>query len=204
MTDGETWDVPAIGRALAGLEAGRDTGCRRVLEAAVAITLELYLEHQIMRGTFQSAMDDTKFRAVDLLNFVTGDVIELTDAWSASLHVESPPNWFDVVRAQRQHVFLVVPHDLKPLPPPQHRVTVVEKQPLRAVVGLGPFSVAGTLYIPSDRQGTLSDVEHDPTGRYFIPITEAEVRSQYHPRWRVNADLLLFNRAAMTYVHKLT
>jgi hypothetical protein len=81
---------------------------------------------------------------------------------------------------------------------------VVEKQPIRAVVGLGPFSVAGTLYVPSDREGTIGDLEHDPTSRYFVPITEAEVRSQYHPRWRVKADLLLFNHAAMSYVHKLS
>lgn len=170
----------------------------------MASTLELYLEHQIIRGNFKSSMDDSKYRAIDLLNFVTGDIIELTDAWSASLHVESPPIWVDVLRAKREHVFLVVPQDTKPLPSPQHRVTVVEKQPIRAVVGLGPFSVAGTLYIPRDREGTLSDLEHDPTGRYFIPITEAEVRSQYHPRWRVNADLVLFNHAAMSYVHTLS
>ena len=170
----------------------------------MAITLELYLEHQIVRGNFESSMDDSKFRPIDLLNFVTGEVIELADAWSASLHVESPPAWADVLRAKREHVFLVIPQDTRPLPPPQHRVTVVEKRPIQAVVGLGPFAVSGTLYVPSDREGTISDLEHDPTARYFIPITEAEVRSQYHPRWRVKSDLVLFNHSAMSYVHKLS
>ena len=168
------------------------------------MTLELYLEHQILRGSFQSSMDDSKFRPIDLLNFVTGDVIELTDAWSASLHVNAPPIWADVVRAKKESVLLVVPRDLKPLPPPQHRVTVVEKRPLRAVVGLGPFAVTGTLYVPGDREGVLSDIEHDPTARYFIPITEADVRSQYHPSWVVNADVVLFNHAALSYVHKVS
>ena len=167
-------------------------------------TLELYLEHEIVRGTFEGSTDGSRFRVIDQLNFVTGEVIELTDAWSASLHVESPPLWADVLRAKREHVFLVIPQDTGPLPPPKHRVTMVEKRPVRAVVGLGPFAVAGTLYVPNDREGTISDLEHDPTSRYFIPITAAEVRSKYHPRWRVDAGLVLFNHAAMRYVHKLS
>ena len=87
--------------------------------------------------------------------------------------------------------------------PRQLRVAFVEKRPVRAVLGLGPFSVGGTLYVPKDRGDSLSDLEHDPTGRYFLPITGATVRPQYHPSWLVNADVLLFNHAAMSYVHKL-
>lgn len=169
----------------------------------MAIALELYLEHQILRGNFQSALDGSNFRPIDLLNYVTGDVIELLDAWSATLHVKAPPVWVDVVRVKREHVLLVIPQHTEPLPPRQLRVTFVQKRPVRAVLGLGPFSVGGTLYVPNDRGDSLSDLEHDPTGRYFVPVTNAQVRSQYHPSWMVNADILLFNHSAMSYVHTL-
>ena len=167
----------------------------------MAITLELYLEHQIVRGSYKSSMDGSNFRPVDLLNYVTGDVIELTDAWSASLHVQAPPVWADVARVKRDRVYLVIPQDIGALPPRQVRVTFVEKRPLRAVLGLGPYAVTGTTYIPKDRDGVLGDLEHDPTGRYFVPATQAQVRSQYHPKWRVDADVLLFNHGALSYVH---
>lgn len=169
----------------------------------MAITLELYLEHQIIRGNFQSSMDDSNFRPVDLLNYVTGDVVELTDAWSASLHVEAAPVWLDVVRVKRERIFLVFAQNPKPLPPRQLRVAFVQKRPVRAVLGLGPFAVAGTMYIPSDREDTLVALEHDSTGRFFVPVTEAQVRSQYHPRWLVNADVMFFNHAAIGYIHTL-
>jgi len=168
----------------------------------VSITLELYLEHQIIRGSYKSTMDGSNFRAVDLLNYVTGDVIELTDAWSASLHVQAPPVWADVARVKRDSVYLAIPQDVGPLPPRQLRVAFVEKLPVQAVLGLGPFAITGTVYVPKDREGTLGDLEHDPTGRYFVPATNAQVRSQYHPNWRVDADVLLFNHGAMSYVHR--
>jgi hypothetical protein len=170
----------------------------------VTITLELYLEHQIIRGDYQSSMGDSNFRPVDLLNYVTGDVIVLTDAWSASLHVQAPPVWVNVARVKRDQVYLVIPQNIEPLRPRELRITFVEKRPLRAVLGLGPFSITGTTYIPKDRKGDLAELEHDPTGRYFVPATQARVRSQYHPKWHVLADVLLFNHGALSYVHSVT
>ena len=162
----------------------------------MAITLELYLEHQIIRGDFK---DEPGHRPIDLLNSVAGGMIALSDAWSASLHVEAPPVWLDTVRVRRSQILMVIAHNTIPLPPRRFRVGFVEKRPLRAVVGLGPFAVAGTMHVGTHEQASVITLEHDVTGRFFIPVTEAEVRSQYHPRWLINADLMFVNRAAISY-----
>ena len=162
----------------------------------MAITLELYLEHQIIRGEFK---DDPGQRHIDLLNSASGGMIMLTDAWSASLDAEAPPVRLDSVRVKRTSILLVVAQNTAPLPPRRFRVGFVEKRPLHAVVGLGPFSVAGALHVATHEQSSLANVEYDASGRFFIPVTGAEVRSQYHPRWRIEAELMLVNRGAITY-----
>jgi hypothetical protein len=169
----------------------------------VAITLELYLEHQIIRGSFGRYKDDSNFRPIDLLNYVTGEIIELTDAWSASLHMEAPPVWLDTVRVKRSHILLVIAQDTTPLLPRQLRITFVEKRPFRTVLGLGPFSVAGTMYLSPHELETVATLEHDSAGRYFVPITEAQVRSQYHKRWQVEAQVMFVNHGAIGYAHTL-
>lgn len=180
---------------------GRDVGWQGLIqEAALAITLELYMEHQIIRGSFK---DDPTHRPIDLLNSVAGGMIGLTDAWSASLHVEAPPVWLDVVRVKRSQILMVIAQNTSPLPPRRFRVGFVEKQPLRAVVGLGPFSVAGTMHVGSHEQASIITLEHDVTGRFFVPVTEAQVRSQYHPRWVIEADLMFVNRSAISYTYSV-
>lgn len=166
----------------------------------MAITLELYLEHQVIRGSFK---DEPGQRPIDLLNSVAGGMIGLTDAWSASLHVEAPPVWLDAVRIRRSQILIVIAQDTAPLPPRRFRVGFVEKRPLRAVVGLGPFAVAGTMHVGSHEQASVITLEHDVSGRFFIPVTEAQVRSQYHPRWLVEADLMFINRAAIGYSYAM-
>ena len=170
----------------------------------MAITLELYLEHQIIRGSFGRYKDDSNFRPIDLLNYVTGEIIELTDAWSASLHVEAPPAWLDTVRVKRSQILLVVAQDTTPLPPRQLRITFVEKRPFRAVLGLGPFSVSGTLHLNPQEQESLAALEHDSSGRFFVPVTDATVRSQYHKRWQIAAQVMFVNHGAIGYTHTFT
>jgi hypothetical protein len=193
--------VPAAGRQTPdgrrGSSSGGSAGWERPKqEAAVAITLELYLEHQIIRGDFK---DEPGHRPIDLLNSVGGTMIVLSDAWSASLHAEAPPVRLDTVRVKRTQILLVVAQNTAPLPPRRFRVGFVEKRPMRAMVGLGPFSVAGTIHVGSHEQSSITTLEHDVSGRFFIPVTQAEVRSQYHPRWRIEADLMFVNRAAITF-----
>jgi hypothetical protein len=188
-------DLSDRARGEAGLRASG-----RIREAAVAITLELYLEHQIIRGSFK---DEPGQRPIDLLNSVAGGMIGLSDAWSASLHVEAPPVWLDAVRVRRSQILMVIAQNTTPLPPRRFRVGFVEKRPLRAVVGLGPFSVAGTMHVGSHEQASVMTLEHDVSGRFFIPVTEAQVRSQYHPRWLIEADLMFVNRAAISYSYAM-
>ena len=116
------YDVAAAGRVgEVDLAAGRYLGCRAGVlnrEAAVAITLELYLEHQIIRGDFK---EEPGHRPIDLLNSVAGGMIALTDAWSASLHEEAPPVWLDTVRVRRAQILMVIAQNTTPLPPRQPR-----------------------------------------------------------------------------------
>jgi hypothetical protein len=162
----------------------------------VAITLELYLEHQVIRGEFK---DEPGQRPIDLLNSVAGGMVQLADAWSASLHAEAPPVRLDTVRVKRSHVLLVIAQNTAPLPPRRFRVGFVEKRPVRAVVGLGPFTVAGTVHVGTHEQAALANLEYDASGRFFVPVTDAEVRSQYHPRWRIDSGLMFVNRGAISY-----
>ena len=162
----------------------------------MAMTLELYLEHQIIRGEFK---DEPGQRPIDLLNSASGGMIVLTDAWSASLHAEAPPVRLHSVRVKRASILLVVAQNTAPLPPRRFRVGFVEKRPVHSVVGLGPFTVSGMLHVATHEHSSIANVEYDATGRFFIPVTGAEVRSQYHPRWRIEADLMLVNRGAIGY-----
>jgi len=167
----------------------------------VATTLELYLEHQIIRGEFR---DEEGQRAIDLLNSAaSGAIIALTNAWTASLHYQAAPVRLHTVRVRRPQVFLVVPGDNAPLPPRRFRTGFSERQPLRALVGLGPFTVAGTHYIGLHEQPNVGTLEHDPTGRFFIPITDAVVRSQFNPKWTFAVPLLFANRGAIAYTAPL-
>jgi hypothetical protein len=159
------------------------------------------LEHQIIRGDFR---DEEGQRTVDLLNSAaSGAIIALANAWTASLHYQATPARLHTARVRRTQVFMVVPSDAAPLPPRRFRTGFSERQALRALVGLGPFTVAGTHYIGLHEQPTLVTIEHDPTGRFFIPITDAVVRSQYNPKWTFEAPLILINRGAIAFTAPL-
>ena len=43
----------------------------------------------------------------------------------------------------------------------------------------------------------------DPMGRFFVPFTQARLKSQYSPRWKVDGELVLINRGAISYSHLL-
>jgi hypothetical protein len=169
-------------------------------EATVVITLELYLDHQIIRGDLPI---DEGQRPIDLLNSAKGGVVQLSDAWSVSLHAEAPPTRLDTVRVRRHAILAVVPRSKVQLPPRVMRTGFVEKHPLRIEVGIGPFAVAGSFYVTGHEAETLASLEHDPGGRFFVPLTHARLKSQYSPRWKVDGDLMFVNRGAITYSYLL-
>ena len=105
------------------------------------------------------------------------------------------------VRVRRAQILMVVAQNTSPLPPRRFRVGFVEKRPLRAVVGLGPFAVAGTMHVGSHEQASVTTLEHDVSGRFFIPVTEAQARSQYHSGWVIEAELMFVNRSAISYTY---
>ena len=69
--------------------------------------------------------------------------------------------------------------------------------------GLGPFVITGTVHVNPNEQNPISSLEHDASGRFFIPVTQACLKSQYDPRWSLPADLLFINRAAISYSYLL-
>jgi hypothetical protein len=166
----------------------------------VGATLELYLDHQIIRGDLP--MEEGQ-RPIDLLNTAKGGVIQLTDAWSVSLHAETPPTRMETVRVRRNGILVVIPRSRVHLPPRGLRSGFVEKRPLRVEVGVGPFFVAGSFYITGHEPESLASLEHDPGGRFFVPLTDGRLKSQYSPRWKVDADLLFVNRGAINYSYLL-
>lgn len=167
----------------------------------MATTLELYLEHQIIRGDYR---DEEGQRTIDLLNSTaSGAIIVLANAWSASLHHQAPPTRLHTARVRRPSVYMIVPPSGAPLPARRFRTHFSERQPIRAIVGVGPFTVAGTHYIGVHEQVSIVTIEHDPTGRFFIPITDCVVRSQYNPKWTFEAPVVFANRNAIAFTAPL-
>jgi hypothetical protein len=162
----------------------------------VAITLDLYLDHQIIRGDLPS---EAGLRPIDLVNAAMSGVLQLTDAWSVSLHAEAPPTRLDAVRVRRSSVLVIVPQGPAPLPPRIFRTGFVEKRKMQVEVGLGPFTVNGSFYVTGHEPESLTSLEHDASGRFFIPFTQACLKSQYSPRWKVESELLFVNRVAISY-----
>lgn len=160
----------------------------------MAITLEVYLDHQVVRGSLR---DDSGHRAIDVLNGAQSQIITLTDALAASLHVQAPPSKLGVVRIRRPQILFVVPQAVEALPPRRFRVGFVEKRPLGVGVGLGPFVMTGTIHVNPNEPNPITSLEHDPGGRFFIPITQVSLTSLYDPRWSLKAELVFMNRAAI-------
>jgi hypothetical protein len=166
----------------------------------VAITLEVYLAHQVIRGKLR---DDSGLRAIDVLNAATSQIVTLTDAMTASMHAQAPPARIGVVRIRRPQILLVVPQTVEALPPRRFRVGFVEKKPLAVGVGLGPFVVSGTIHVSPNEPNPITGLEHDPSGRFFLPITQATLTSLYDPRWSLAAELMFLNRAAVSCSYPL-
>ena len=72
----------------------------------MAITLEVYLAHQVIRGNLR---DDSRQRAIDILNAAQSQIVTLSDAMAASMHAQAPPSKLATVRIRRQQILLVVP-----------------------------------------------------------------------------------------------
>src|SRR5262245_47373080 len=126
------------------VRSGTRPACVGVREATMGITLELYLDHQIVRGDLPT---EEGLRPIDQLNSAKGGVFVLSDVWSVSLHAEAPPTRMESVRVRRHGILVVIPRSRVQLPPRILRTGFVEKHPLRVEVGLGPFSVTGSFYV---------------------------------------------------------
>ena len=161
----------------------------------MAITLEVYLQHQVIRGSLR---DDSGHRSIDVLNGAQSQIITLNDAMAASLHAQAPPSKLGMVRIRRPQIQFVVPQTVEALPPRRFRVGFVEKRPLGVGIGVGPFVLTGTIHVKPNEPNPIISLEHDPGGRFFIPITKACLTSLYDPRWTLNAELVFLNRAAVT------
>ena len=166
----------------------------------MAITLELYLPHQVIRGNLR---EDSGQRAIDVLNAAGSQVVILTDALSASLHVQMPPSKLGVVRVRRPQILVIVPQSTATLPPRRVRVGYIEKRPFQVGFGLGPFVITGTVHVNMQEQNPITSLEHDASGRFFIPLTQGCLKSQYDPSWSLPADLIFINRAAITYSYPI-
>jgi hypothetical protein len=161
----------------------------------VAITLEVYLAHQVIRGNLR---DDSGQRAIDVLNAAQSQIVTLSDAMAASMHAQGPASKLAMVRIRRPQILLVVPQTVDVLPARRLRIGFVEKRPLNVSVGLGPFVVTGTIHVNPSEPTPITSLEHDPSGRFFIPITQACLTSLYDPRWSLQAELVFMNRAAIS------
>ncbi|MFN8633834.1 MAG: hypothetical protein U0893_08275 [Chloroflexota bacterium] len=164
----------------------------------MAVTLEMYLEHQIVRGDLRSEEGQ---RPIDLLNGVNGGIIQLSNAWSASLHAEAPPAWLDTVRIKRNQILVMIPRTSVLLAPRIVRLGYVEKRPLHIQAAIGPYVVTGSFYVTNHEHVPLTALEQDVTGRFFVPLTDACLTSQHSTRWKVQADAMFVNRGAVSYTY---
>jgi len=161
----------------------------------MAITLEVYLCDHVIRGELRS---EGERRAVDILNESALGILTLSDAWIGNSHVHAAPIKVEQIRIQRPSILFVVPHDTAPRGPRQLRSAFVEKRPLRTVLGLGPFTVAGTIHV-GQYETVADNLAQAGIGRAFIPITRATVSSQYDASVSLEAGIVLVHRPALTY-----
>jgi hypothetical protein len=160
-------------------------------------TVELYLRDQVVRGELRT---DAGRRAVDVLNESPSGVIALGEASARSIHFfKGSATKLGAVRVQRAHVLLVVPYDASLLGPRQVRAGYVEKVPRSVAVGLGPFFLTGTLHVGRYDAPSIELAANDPGGRTFVPLTDVRLRSQYDAEWWLDVELLLLNRAAISF-----
>ena len=162
----------------------------------MATTIELYLRDQVIRGELRT---DANRRAVDVLNETSSGMIALGDARSTSAHVRGAPTKLGPARVQRAHVLLVIPYDAAPLGPRQLRSGFVEKQPRSVAVGVGPFFVTGTIHVGRYDAPSTEPGANDPSGRTFVPLTDARLTSQYDVAWWLEVGFVLVNRTAIGF-----
>ena len=162
----------------------------------MATTVELYLRDQVSRGELRT---ESGRRAVDVLNEAPSGVITLGEASSRGIHVKSAPTRLGAVRVQRSQVLLVVPYDASPLGPRQLRAGFVEKQPRSVAIGIGPFFATGTIHVGRYESSSIELATTDPSGRTFVPLTDAHLVSQYDADWWLDVAFLLVNRATIGY-----
>jgi len=99
---------------------------------------------------------------------------------------------------RRSSVLLIVPAEDRPLSIRQLRVGYIEKRPLRAQLGVGPLLLTATLHFGPREPASFEGFVYNVGARFFIPVTEATMTSQYGS-WVLKAPLVLVNRAAVHY-----
>ena len=148
---------------------------------------ELYLDHQIVRGNL--ALESGQ-RPVDVLNSVKGGVIQLSDAWSVSLHADTAGPHGHRARAQERHSGGDLEKPGAAAAAAASGPGSSRKRPMRVEIGLGPFAVTGTFYVASHEQDSLVSLEHDPGGRFravHTGATEIAVQPPLEGRCRPDA-----------------
>jgi hypothetical protein len=119
----------------------------------VGTTVDLYLRDQVIRGDLHlrdqvirgQPQTEESLRPVDLLNGVKDSLLVIRNGVSRSLHADLPPVALGIVRVHRGQTLMVVPIDHRLPGSARLRVGYIEKQSLRAQIGLGPLLVIASL-----------------------------------------------------------
>lgn len=163
------------------------------------VIVDAYLRNQTIRGELPGHQG----RPLDVPNNTLESFVILSNACSSSLHDPSLTTALGTVRLQKEHVLLVMPYD----PPSSVRglqAGWVSKQPVSVMIGVGPFTVSGSIHIAATGDSpSLEKILRNPSGRIFWPMNDATVASPHSADWSLEAAAIFVLYSQIAYVRLL-
>ncbi|HVL53919.1 MAG TPA: hypothetical protein VM344_06625 [Vitreimonas sp.] len=159
------------------------SGIEGIVGAEQAVSLKLYTDAQVIRGTLstrQRRVTDILNDAEDRFVVLTGVVLEEYATGEASRA--------DYVQVNLDAVLFALA-DMEVAPVPELRTPKVPEQ---AMISIPPFRIVGRIHLLPERN--LRDALAELTGR-FLPVTDAVYWSDALGEARTSAPMVAFNHA---------
>ncbi|MBI4496803.1 MAG: cyclic nucleotide-binding domain-containing protein [Chloroflexi bacterium] len=160
------------------------------------VTSVLYTQSTRVSGSLRSI----HWRFSDTLNALDQDFVVLHDATFQSLYAAKGEEVAaSSLLLRRDRIILGIPHEAQVgvERSPGRQGLQIQRTPLRALVEAWPFTLEGTLHLPSGVD--LLQHVHDPH-RMFMPMTAVSVTYQPSPLLSFQSPFLLVNRRSVEVV----
>ncbi|MCL4535896.1 MAG: hypothetical protein M1370_12150 [Bacteroidetes bacterium] len=156
------------------------------------IDFTAYTASQVISGRLNSV----HLRFTDAFSFPLTDYLSVDECWIAPVGLGRSP------LAQRGQVQLYRPSLVFVIPGVEPEVSPAEREDLRVAKTAHPVAllasswlISGRLHVPA---GTAPEEAMNREGEQFLPVTDATITHTTSPELRINAEVVLVNRAFIT------